>query len=192
MESAALRNNGWTWKVYGAPISPIRTCILYKSTPSLRRHIRARSSYSTCSSSIPTQYQPPQSPQIPSNISFEEASTVSICLSTAAIGMYGELKKEHGGAGLTPPWEEGGRGKYQNEPLVVTGGSTCVGMLGKLNSAQPCAKFSPMNDLLHSYSISEDVGLQPHHHQCFSTQCRLRQGCRGNPCHRLQDNTVRT
>ena len=35
-----------------------------------------------------------------------------------------------GGAGLTPPWEEGGRGKYADQPILILGGSTAIGQPG--------------------------------------------------------------
>lgn len=70
-------------------------------------------------------------PQIPSNISFEEAATIPLCLSTAVVGLYGQLRQNHGGAGLVRPWEQGGRNKYHNEAIIVIGGSTCVGQFGE-------------------------------------------------------------
>ena len=50
---------------------------------------------------------------------------------TALLGLYsGETQATDGairGAGLTPPWEENGLGKYAGTPLVVIGGSSSVG-----------------------------------------------------------------
>lgn len=44
-------------------------------------------------------------------------------LDTAAVGLYSEVL----GAGLTPPWTEGGQGKYSGKPILVYGGSSSVG-----------------------------------------------------------------
>lgn len=78
--------------------------------------------------------------------------------------MYGELRKEHGGAGLTPPWEEGGRGKYQNDPFVVTSGSSCVGILGELNTAISSATKSHLGTIDYYYlaiQLAKMSGFNP-------------------------------
>ncbi|VDB91637.1 unnamed protein product [Peniophora sp. CBMAI 1063] len=71
---------------------------------------------------------------IPKNLSYEEAATVPLTLATAAIGAYQAKSdvlrpdgQDVGGAGLTPPWEEGGRGKYEGKVALVIGGSSSVG-----------------------------------------------------------------
>ncbi|KAA1476199.1 GroES-like protein [Dentipellis sp. KUC8613] len=64
--------------------------------------------------------------KIPKNLSFDEASTVPLCLATAALGLYGPIGTR-GGAALTPPWAPGGLGKYKNQPALVVGGSGSVG-----------------------------------------------------------------
>jgi len=63
--------------------------------------------------------------KIPPNLTFDQASTIPLTLATAAIGFY--QKKKAGGIGLDAPWEEGGRGKYAGEPILVIGGSAAVG-----------------------------------------------------------------
>lgn len=70
-------------------------------------------------------------PQVPANITLEEASTIPLCLAVAAIGLYGKSRKSHGGAGLVAPWEQGGRDKYHNQPIIIIGGSSCVGQNGE-------------------------------------------------------------
>ncbi|VDB91638.1 unnamed protein product [Peniophora sp. CBMAI 1063] len=72
--------------------------------------------------------------KIPDDISFESAATVPLTLATAAIGAYKERAStlrpnghDLGGAGLTPPWEAGGRGKYAGKVALVLGGSSSVG-----------------------------------------------------------------
>jgi len=78
--------------------------------------------------------------KIPTNISFDEAATVPLTLSTAAVGFY--HSKENGrGAGLYPPWEQGGIGRYSGQPLVVFGGASSTGLyaiqLAKLSGFSP-------------------------------------------------------
>ncbi|KAA1477144.1 GroES-like protein [Dentipellis sp. KUC8613] len=64
--------------------------------------------------------------KIPNNLSFDEAATVPLGLATAAVGLYAP-KAPMGGAALTPPWVEGGKDKYKDQPALVTGGSSSVG-----------------------------------------------------------------
>jgi len=77
--------------------------------------------------------------KIPSNISFDEA-TLPLGVATAAIALYSQ-KVPSGGAALTPPWEDGGLGKYAGEPIVVFGGASSVGVytlqLAKLSGFSP-------------------------------------------------------
>lgn len=54
---------------------------------------------------------------------------MGVCVAT--IGLYGQSRKTHGGAGLIAPWQEGGKDKYHNEPIIVIGGSSCVGYNGE-------------------------------------------------------------
>jgi len=61
--------------------------------------------------------------KIPSNISFEEASTLPIGFVTAAVGLYHNV----GGLALSPAWEESGRGKYAGKAAFVAGGASSVG-----------------------------------------------------------------
>ncbi|KAA1476196.1 GroES-like protein [Dentipellis sp. KUC8613] len=67
--------------------------------------------------------------KIPSNITFDQASTIPLCLATATAGLYAPKAQKGGpgGAGLTPPWMDGGLGKYKDQPALVIGGSSAVG-----------------------------------------------------------------
>ena len=67
--------------------------------------------------------------EIPDNITFDSAATVPVCAIAATVGLYGP--EESGGAGRTPPWEEGGRGKYNDEPIFILGGASSVGQYGE-------------------------------------------------------------
>jgi len=64
--------------------------------------------------------------KIPSNLSFDQAASIPVALSAAAFGLYGD-KVQQGGAALTAPWRNGGRGKYAGQPIVVLGGASSVG-----------------------------------------------------------------
>ncbi|OSX61003.1 hypothetical protein POSPLADRAFT_1034548 [Postia placenta MAD-698-R-SB12] len=59
--------------------------------------------------------------KIPDNISFDQASTVPLGLATAVINLYSA------GLALTPPWADGGAGKYAGKPIVVFAGASSVG-----------------------------------------------------------------
>lgn len=50
-------------------------------------------------------------------------------LATASVGLY---QKADYGAGLTAPWEQGGKEKYKGKPLLVFGGAGSVGSYGVL------------------------------------------------------------
>ncbi|KZT72281.1 GroES-like protein [Daedalea quercina L-15889] len=79
--------------------------------------------------------------KIPDNLSFEEAATIPVGLATAAVGLFYH-GAESGSAGLYPPWETDGRGKYTGEAIFIVGGASSVGQyviqLAKL------AGFSPI------------------------------------------------
>jgi NADPH:quinone reductase-like Zn-dependent oxidoreductase len=68
--------------------------------------------------------------QIPDNLTFDQASTVPLGITTAAIGLYQE-KRERGGAGLVAPWADGGRRKYAGQAIYIPGGSSSVGQYGR-------------------------------------------------------------
>lgn len=65
---------------------------------------------------------------------FKGAAAVSMCYGTAATGLY---SKQPAGAGLRPPWTEGGKGKYRDEPIVILGGSSSVGQYSELHFISP-------------------------------------------------------
>ncbi|KAG6821754.1 hypothetical protein H0H92_001044, partial [Tricholoma furcatifolium] len=62
---------------------------------------------------------------IPSHISFEAASSMPVCLGTAAVGFYAV---EPHGLGLAAPFNDpSARGKYSEMPIVIVGGATSNG-----------------------------------------------------------------
>ncbi|EPQ51058.1 GroES-like protein [Gloeophyllum trabeum ATCC 11539] len=76
--------------------------------------------------------------KIPVGLSFDEASTLPSSAISAAFGLYNPLPR---GAGLTPPWEAGGREKHAGKPILIFGGSSSVGQLviqfAKLSGLSP-------------------------------------------------------
>ena len=74
--------------------------------------------------------------QIPENLTFEQAASIPLCLTTVACGIW-----THGSdttsLGLTAPWEEGGSSKYAGKPALILGGSSSVGQFGTL-AHRPC------------------------------------------------------
>lgn len=81
--------------------------------------------------------------QIPPSLSFDEAATIPLAISTAGVGLYGPVERG-GGTGLTPPWLNEGRKKYSGQPVVVFGGSGSVG------------KYSTYNDKLTQKRVFSD------------------------------------
>ncbi|KZV75002.1 GroES-like protein [Peniophora sp. CONT] len=85
--------------------------------------------------------------KIPDSMSFDAAATIPLGLGTASVPMYSttiDLPPPHmpgGSLKLTPPWVEGGLGKYARQPIVVLGGSSSVGQfalqLAKLSGFSP-------------------------------------------------------
>ncbi|KAH9830369.1 chaperonin 10-like protein [Rhodofomes roseus] len=78
--------------------------------------------------------------QIPDWMAFEEAATMPLGLATASLGLYNAYNP-HTSAGLLPPWEPTGRGRYSGKPFVALGGSSSVGhyviQLAKLSGFSP-------------------------------------------------------
>ena len=65
--------------------------------------------------------------QLPEKVSFEDGASLPLAYSTAAVGLYHQA----GGPRFVPPWAEGGKNKYANIPIVILGGASAVGSLGK-------------------------------------------------------------
>ncbi|KAI0363946.1 GroES-like protein [Pilatotrama ljubarskyi] len=93
----------------------------------------------------------------PSRMSFEEAATVPSGLVTAAFGLYNEGHADSS-AGLTPPWEEGGRGKYAGKPIFILGGATSIGQyviqLARMSGFSPIVVTAS----LHNAELLESLG----------------------------------
>ncbi|TCD60664.1 hypothetical protein EIP91_009724 [Steccherinum ochraceum] len=100
--------------------------------------------------------------KLPDNVSFDQAATIPIVAGASWAGLYGK-KQQLGGAQLTPPWEEGGLGKYAGQPFLLFGGASSVGQiviqLAKLSGFSPIiATASPHNaELLKSLGATHVV-----------------------------------
>ncbi|KAG6851318.1 hypothetical protein H0H87_001344, partial [Tephrocybe sp. NHM501043] len=91
---------------------------------------------------------------IPSNISFESAATLPVGLASGLIGLY--LPEPHG-AGLVPPLEAAGRGKYKGAPFVVLGGASNVGQ----NGMQATFMAQPVIDMSLVIQLAKLSGFSP-------------------------------
>ncbi|OSC97730.1 GroES-like protein [Trametes coccinea BRFM310] len=89
--------------------------------------------------------------KLPDALTFEQGATVSIALTTGAVGLYHQER----GPQLTPPWVEGGRGKYAGSPIVVLGGASVVGSL-----TIQLAKLSGFSPIITTASIKNTTLLE--------------------------------
>ncbi|GJE98512.1 zinc-binding alcohol dehydrogenase family protein [Phanerochaete sordida] len=90
--------------------------------------------------------------KIPSNLSFDEAATIPLACFTAAASLYNDKQPGNGGAGLLPPWKEGGRNKYAGQPIVVIGGASSVGQY-----AIQFAKLSGFSPIIATASLHNEA-----------------------------------
>ncbi|KAF7789619.1 hypothetical protein EIP86_000565 [Pleurotus ostreatoroseus] len=84
---------------------------------------------------------------VPANLTIDQAASIPVAFGTATIGLYCP-PDNRGGAGLTAPWEEGGRGKYAGKPIVILGGSTSVSQ-----AAIQLAKMSGFSPIITTASL---------------------------------------
>ncbi|KAK7682603.1 hypothetical protein QCA50_014403 [Cerrena zonata] len=87
--------------------------------------------------------------KIPSNLTFDQAASIPLGFTTAAVGLYAPSWAQ-GGFNLTPPWKPEGKNKYAGQPIVIFGGSSSVGtyaiQLAKLSGFSPIiTTVSPHN-----------------------------------------------
>ncbi|KAI5120696.1 hypothetical protein M0805_007659 [Coniferiporia weirii] len=64
--------------------------------------------------------------RLPLNVSFDQGASVPLGFATAAVGLY-RSRTQPNLHKFAPPWQEGGKGLYAGQPIVIFGGSTSVG-----------------------------------------------------------------
>ncbi|KAI0072604.1 GroES-like protein [Panus rudis PR-1116 ss-1] len=98
--------------------------------------------------------------KVPKNISFDEAATLPVGFATALAGLYGDFTpdQERYGAGLTPFWREGGRTKYNGEPIAILSAASSVGQYA-VQFAR-LSGFSPIiaTASLHNTELLKSIG----------------------------------
>lgn len=100
----------------------------------------------------------------------DQAAAIPLVLNTAALGLYCGPSGERSGAGLTPPWEEGGRGKYTGQPCLVFGGTSSVGQFGMHGLFW---LSSPSNTPSCSYPVCQAVRLLTNYHHGLRQEHRV-------------------
>ena len=81
--------------------------------------------------------------QIPSNITFDQAVTVSLCLATVVNGIWGHEDSSNS-VRFTPPWEECSTTAYTGQAALILGGGTNVRQYGKYTSP-PIPPVAPLS-----------------------------------------------
>ncbi|KAF8510033.1 hypothetical protein JB92DRAFT_2728841 [Gautieria morchelliformis] len=93
--------------------------------------------------------------KIPENISFDQAASIPLAISTAAIGLYNPICNR--GAGLIPPWEPTGKDKYKGQGMLIFGSSS-VGQfaiqLARLSGFSPIVVTAS----LHNSDLAKSLG----------------------------------
>ncbi|KAI9573299.1 chaperonin 10-like protein [Boletus coccyginus] len=98
-------------------------------------------------------------PKLPANITFDQAASLPLGVSTTVIPLY---SPSPAGVGLKAPWD-GGRGHYAEQPALVLGGAGSVGQyaiqFAKLSGFSPIiTTASPRNtDLLKSLGATHVI-----------------------------------
>ncbi|KAH7924057.1 GroES-like protein [Leucogyrophana mollusca] len=82
--------------------------------------------------------------KVPDTISLDQAASISAGIAPPALGLYAQQPQ---GLDLLAPWEEGGKGKYNGQPIIVVGGASSLGQYGYLGATHiidrklPAASF---------------------------------------------------
>ncbi|RPD78285.1 GroES-like protein [Lentinus tigrinus ALCF2SS1-7] len=114
------------------------------------------------------QYSLPERLQIPPKLSFDQAATLPVAISTAVLGMYNQ-RPESTSAHLIHPWNEAGHNAYAGKPILIVGGSSSVGQcviqMAKLSGFSPIITTASLRNtpLLSSLGASHvlDRNLSP-------------------------------
>ncbi|EMD40146.1 hypothetical protein CERSUDRAFT_112362 [Gelatoporia subvermispora B] len=95
--------------------------------------------------------------KIPSNITFDEAVSVPSGINTAAMGLFAHDITVYG-AKLSPPWKDAGIGKHAGKPILILGGSSCVGhftiQVARLSGFSPIITTAS----LHNTDLLKSIG----------------------------------
>ena len=117
-------------------------------------------------------------PQIPANISTEQAATLPLGINTAVFGLYDHEDGGIGNCGLSPPWEEGGLGKYIGRPILIFGGASSVGQYGE--HLMTTAVYITSRMTFYSHTAGEAFRNFAHRYDGIPPQRRLAETAR---CH---------
>ncbi|KAJ2932485.1 hypothetical protein H1R20_g4577, partial [Candolleomyces eurysporus] len=90
--------------------------------------------------------------KIPSGISYDEAASIPLALTSAYVGLYNASPH---GAGFDAPVNPGARGKYADTPIAIIGGSSSVGQF-----AIQLAKLSGFNPIIATSSLAHEQFLK--------------------------------
>lgn len=94
--------------------------------------------------------------KIPDSISFDQAATIPLTIATASIALYHPGEGAiNGTVALYPPWEEGGRGKYKGQPIIIIAGASSVGQF-----AIQLARLSGFGPIITTASLKNADWLQ--------------------------------
>ena len=70
--------------------------------------------------------------QIPENITFEQAASIPLALTTDVTGLYNQSPAPQNlGLRYKPVWEPEGATAYVNTPAFIVGGASSLGQYGK-------------------------------------------------------------
>ncbi|KAL7278934.1 GroES-like protein [Trametes coccinea BRFM310] len=89
--------------------------------------------------------------KVPESLTFDQIVTIPAAFFTVAVGFYHVTN----GPRFTPPWGEGGKGKYAGSPIVILGGSSAVG-----SNAIQLAKLSGFSPIITTASLKNKALLE--------------------------------
>ncbi|RXW16422.1 hypothetical protein EST38_g9432 [Candolleomyces aberdarensis] len=90
--------------------------------------------------------------KIPSNVTYDQASSIPVALTAAYVALYNATPH---GLGFVPPVRPDGKGKYANTPIVILGGSSSVGQY-----AIQLAKLSGFSPIITTSSLKHEEWLK--------------------------------
>ncbi|KAI9061183.1 GroES-like protein [Trametes sanguinea] len=89
--------------------------------------------------------------KVPESFTFDQIVTIPAAFFTVAVGFY----HVSDGPRFTPPWVEGGKGKYAGAPIVILGGASAVG-----SNAIQLAKLSGFSPIITTASLKNKTLLE--------------------------------